>query len=110
MQRRLAALGDYDARSSNSRVISIIVRRNPARANGRSATVVMRLDEEGAEPADAGQVGGDGGADSDHDRRAYGMCTCGWSGSVRTQMLRKLIGALGSPCAWSLIGSGPWAW
>ena len=30
-------------------------------------------------------------------------------GSSRTQILRKLIGALGSPCAWSRIGDGPCA-
>jgi hypothetical protein len=45
-------------------------------------------------------------------RLAY--CAPGWSprppgsdGSGRTQMLRKLIGGLGSPWACSLIGSGP---
>jgi NAD(P)-dependent dehydrogenase (short-subunit alcohol dehydrogenase family) len=27
----------------------------------------------------------------------------------RIQMLRKLIGGLGSPWAWSLMGAGPWA-
>jgi hypothetical protein len=30
--------------------------------------------------------------------------------SGRTQMLRKLIGGLGSPCAWSMIGASPCAW
>ena len=32
-----------------------------------------------------------------------------YSASRLTQMLRKLIGGMGSPCACSLIGEGPWA-
>ena len=30
------------------------------------------------------------------------------AGSSRTQMLRKLSGGLGSPCACSLMGAAPW--
>lgn len=54
-------------------------------------------------------AGGSSTPGMERARERYGMCTCGWSGSGRTQMLRKLIGSLGSPCAWSLIGSGPCA-
>src|SRR5205085_3685988 len=72
-------------------------RRSPARVRGPAA---------GGRQGIGGGGGGSGERQRRRDQKPH-QCGCAAGPSSRTQMFLKLIGALGSPCAWSLIGEGP---